>query len=110
MKSSRSWNSGSIKVTVLQMKRFKERVHRKDLPKPFVIMGFGFRSLLITDITCCLAEKVASVIGCIVISMENYRTGVRNGNDLELIDFCLLIQNLEINLLKNPTTKDVVML
>lgn len=42
-----------------------------------------------------LAEKVASVIGCIVISMENYRTGVDDGNDLELIDFDLLIQNLE---------------
>ncbi|CAA3020728.1 uncharacterized protein LOC111399081 isoform X2 [Olea europaea subsp. europaea] len=42
-----------------------------------------------------LAEKVESVIGCIVISMENYRTGVDDGNDLELIDFDLLIQNLE---------------
>ncbi|KAL2524935.1 P-loop containing nucleoside triphosphate hydrolase superfamily protein [Abeliophyllum distichum] len=42
-----------------------------------------------------LAEKVASVIGCIVISMEIYRTGVDDGNDLELIDFDILIQNLE---------------
>ncbi|KAF4402587.1 hypothetical protein G4B88_012372 [Cannabis sativa] len=42
-----------------------------------------------------LAEKVASVIGCTVISMENYRTGVDEGNDLGLLDFKTLVQNLE---------------
>ncbi|XP_057765621.1 uncharacterized protein LOC130986280 isoform X1 [Salvia miltiorrhiza] len=42
-----------------------------------------------------LAEKVASVIGCTVISMENYRTGVDDTNDLDSIDFELLVQNLE---------------
>ncbi|KAL3336881.1 hypothetical protein AABB24_029524 [Solanum stoloniferum] len=42
-----------------------------------------------------LAEKVASVLGCIVVSMENYRTGVDDGNDMELIDFDLLVNNLE---------------
>ncbi|XP_042022141.1 uncharacterized protein LOC121769408 isoform X1 [Salvia splendens] len=42
-----------------------------------------------------LAEKVASVIGCTVISMENYRTGVDDGNDLDSIDFELLVRNLE---------------
>ncbi|KAK4400036.1 Inorganic pyrophosphatase TTM2 [Sesamum angolense] len=42
-----------------------------------------------------LAEKVASVIGCTVISMENYRTGVDDGHDLDSIYFDLLVQNLE---------------
>ncbi|KAF7849980.1 hypothetical protein BT93_L0052 [Corymbia citriodora subsp. variegata] len=42
-----------------------------------------------------LAEKVASVIGCTVISMENYRIGVDEGNDLDSIDFDALVQNLE---------------
>ncbi|CAH9062052.1 unnamed protein product [Cuscuta epithymum] len=42
-----------------------------------------------------LAEKVASVIGCVVISMENYSTGIDEGNELDLIDFDLLVQNLE---------------
>lgn len=42
-----------------------------------------------------LTEKVASVIGCTVISMENYRTVVDDGNDLDFIDFDLLVQNLE---------------
>ncbi|KAI4386492.1 hypothetical protein MLD38_004422 [Melastoma candidum] len=42
-----------------------------------------------------LAEKVASVIGCTVISMENYRVGVEEGNDLDAIDFDALVQNLE---------------
>ncbi|XP_022157412.1 uncharacterized protein LOC111024113 isoform X6 [Momordica charantia] len=42
-----------------------------------------------------LAEKVASVIGCNVISMENYRDGVDEGNDLDSIDVDLLAQNLE---------------
>ncbi|KAJ4841292.1 hypothetical protein Tsubulata_030569 [Turnera subulata] len=42
-----------------------------------------------------LAEKVASVIGCVVISMENYRVGVDEGNILDSIDFDALVQNLE---------------
>ncbi|KAE8022856.1 hypothetical protein FH972_008619 [Carpinus fangiana] len=42
-----------------------------------------------------LAEKVASVIGCTVVSMENYRVGVDEGNDLDSIDFDTLVQNLE---------------
>ncbi|XP_073146160.1 uncharacterized protein [Henckelia pumila] len=42
-----------------------------------------------------LAEKVESVIGCAVISMENYRTGIDDGNDLDSIDFDLLVKNLE---------------
>lgn len=42
-----------------------------------------------------LAERVASVIGCTVVSMENYRVGVDDGNDLESIDFDTLVQNLE---------------
>ncbi|XP_059317370.1 uncharacterized protein LOC132067955 isoform X4 [Lycium ferocissimum] len=43
-----------------------------------------------------LADKVASVIGCIVVSMDNYRTGVDDGNDMDLIDFDLLVNNLEV--------------
>lgn len=42
-----------------------------------------------------LAEKVALVIGCSIISMENYRTGNDDGNDLDSTDFDLLVQNLE---------------
>ncbi|KAH7570983.1 hypothetical protein JRO89_XS05G0233800 [Xanthoceras sorbifolium] len=42
-----------------------------------------------------LAEKVASVIGCTVISMENYRDGIDEGNDLNSIDFDALVRNLE---------------
>ncbi|XP_024019377.1 uncharacterized protein LOC21405714 isoform X2 [Morus notabilis] len=42
-----------------------------------------------------LAEKVASVIGCVVVSMENYRNGVDEGNDLDSIDFETLVRNLE---------------
>lgn len=38
------------------------------------------------------------MIGCTVISMENYRTGVDDGNDLDFIDFDLLVQNLEVHL------------
>ncbi|KAG6757669.1 hypothetical protein POTOM_037990 [Populus tomentosa] len=42
-----------------------------------------------------LAEKVASVIGCVIISMENYRMGFDDGSDLDSIDFDALIENLE---------------
>ncbi|XVE74702.1 hypothetical protein DITRI_Ditri12bG0038500 [Diplodiscus trichospermus] len=50
-----------------------------------------------------LAEKVSSVIGCTVIPMENYRDGVDDGNDLDLIDFDALIRNLE-DLMKGEDT------
>ncbi|KAK1287169.1 hypothetical protein QJS10_CPB19g01823 [Acorus calamus] len=43
-----------------------------------------------------LAEKVASVLGCTIVSMENYRDGVDDGNDLESIDFASLVHNLEV--------------
>lgn len=43
-----------------------------------------------------LAEKVASVIGCSIISMENYGTGNEDGNDLNSTDFDLLVQNLKV--------------
>lgn len=43
-----------------------------------------------------LAEKVASVIGCTVVSMENYRDGVDEANDLDSIDFDTLVRNLEV--------------
>lgn len=46
-----------------------------------------------------LAEKVASVIGCTVISMENYCDGVDEGNGLDSIDFDTLIKNLEVCIL-----------
>ncbi|CAI0396996.1 unnamed protein product, partial [Linum tenue] len=42
-----------------------------------------------------LAEKVASVIGCIVVSMENYRNGVDDANGVDAIDFDALVHNLE---------------
>ncbi|PKA64603.1 Uridine kinase-like protein 3 [Apostasia shenzhenica] len=42
-----------------------------------------------------LAEKVSSLLGCLVISMENYRNGVDDGNDLDSIDFSTLVQNLQ---------------
>ncbi|XP_042502596.1 uncharacterized protein LOC122079891 isoform X1 [Macadamia integrifolia] len=50
-----------------------------------------------------LSEKVASVIGCSVISMENYRDGVDDGNDLDSIDFNTLVRNLE-DLMKGKDT------
>ncbi|AEC05457.1 P-loop containing nucleoside triphosphate hydrolases superfamily protein [Arabidopsis thaliana] len=42
-----------------------------------------------------LAEKVASVIGCTVIAMEDYRDSLDDGNELETLDFDALVQNLE---------------
>lgn len=39
---------------------------------------------------------MASVIGCTVISMENYCDGVDEGNVLDSIDFVTLIKNLEV--------------
>ncbi|KAG6472389.1 hypothetical protein ZIOFF_069851 [Zingiber officinale] len=46
-----------------------------------------------------LAEKVESVLGCLVISMENYRNGNDDGNDLDSIDFDTLVGNLQVFLL-----------
>ncbi|KAL9254938.1 Uridine-cytidine kinase C-like protein [Drosera capensis] len=43
-----------------------------------------------------LAEKVASVIGCTVISMENYRCGVEDSSGPDSIDFDALVGNLEV--------------
>jgi hypothetical protein len=48
-----------------------------------------------------LAEKVASVLGCVVIvSMENYRTGAGadEGSDIDSIDFDALASNLQVPL------------
>lgn len=65
------------------------------------LYSVGFKSNCSNS--CCksngprsLAEKVASVIGCTVVSMENYRVGVDEGNDLDTIDFDTLVQNLEV--------------
>uniref|UniRef100_A0A0E0P6R1 CYTH domain-containing protein n=1 Tax=Oryza rufipogon TaxID=4529 RepID=A0A0E0P6R1_ORYRU len=46
-----------------------------------------------------LAEKVASVLGCVVIvSMEDYRTvaGADDGSDVDAIDFDALARNLQV--------------
>lgn len=37
-----------------------------------------------------------SVLGCVVISMENYRNGTDDGNDLDSIDFDTLVRNLQV--------------
>ncbi|CAG7895010.1 unnamed protein product [Brassica rapa] len=50
-----------------------------------------------------LAEKVASVIGCPVIAMEDYRDSVDDGNELETLDFDALVLNLE-DLIKGKDT------
>ncbi|KQJ82026.1 hypothetical protein BRADI_5g05077v3 [Brachypodium distachyon] len=53
-----------------------------------------------------LAEKVASVLGCVVIvSMENYRTGAGadEGSDIDTIDFDALACNLQ-DLVKGKDT------
>ncbi|EFH51331.1 hypothetical protein ARALYDRAFT_322489 [Arabidopsis lyrata subsp. lyrata] len=50
-----------------------------------------------------LAEKVASVIGCTVIAMEDYRDSLDDGNELETLDFDALVQNLE-DLIKGKDT------
>ena len=58
----------------------------------FVHLGLVVRSL---------AEKVASVLGCVVIvSMENYRTGAGadEGSDIDSIDFDALASNLQVRL------------
>ncbi|XP_020111084.1 uridine-cytidine kinase C-like [Ananas comosus] len=51
-----------------------------------------------------LSEKVASVLGCVVISMEDYRTGVDDANDvIDSIDFDALVRNLQ-DLVKGKDT------
>ncbi|KAJ1700022.1 hypothetical protein LUZ63_008534 [Rhynchospora breviuscula] len=51
-----------------------------------------------------LAEKVASVLGCVVmISMENYRTGPDDGNDIDSIDFNSLTKDIQ-DLVKGKST------
>lgn len=51
-----------------------------------------------------LAEKVASVLGCVVIvSMEDYRTGADSDNDVVAIDFDALARNLQ-DLVKGKDT------
>ncbi|KAK9705274.1 hypothetical protein RND81_07G044300 [Saponaria officinalis] len=54
-----------------------------------------------------LAEKVTSVIGCTVISMENYRSGVEESNVLDSIDFEALVRNLEDIMKGEDTTVPV---
>lgn len=61
-----------------------------DLMFLFLFLCLGERSL---------AEKVASVIGCTVIAMEDYRDSIDDGNELETLDFDALVQNLEVNVL-----------
>nr|CAD1824798.1 unnamed protein product [Ananas comosus var. bracteatus] len=52
-----------------------------------------------------LSEKVASVLGCVVISMEDYRTGVDDANDvIDSIDFDALVRNLQQDLVKGKDT------
>ncbi|XP_078165642.1 P-loop containing nucleoside triphosphate hydrolases superfamily protein isoform X1 [Carex rostrata] len=51
-----------------------------------------------------LAEKVASVLGCVVmISMENYRIGSDDGNDIGTIDFNSLAKDIQ-DLVKGKST------
>ncbi|KAI4381472.1 hypothetical protein MLD38_007541 [Melastoma candidum] len=73
----------------LLVKSIQELREKKESP---VTVGIGGPS---GSGKTSLAEKVASVIGCTVISMENYRVGVEEGNDLDAIDFDALVQNLE---------------
>ncbi|KAF2563685.1 hypothetical protein F2Q70_00018105 [Brassica cretica] len=63
-------------------------------------------SIYFTGVLCyayALAEKVASVIGCPVIAMEDYRDSMDDGNELETLDFDALVQNLE-DLIKGKDT------
>ena len=41
---------------------------------------------------------MGSVLGCTIISMENYRNGVDEAHDSDSIDFETLIQNLDASL------------
>ncbi|XP_021896156.1 uncharacterized protein LOC110813374 isoform X3 [Carica papaya] len=73
----------------LLVKSIQELREKKD---GIVIIGIGGPS---GSGKTSLAEKVASVIGCTVISMENYRAGIDESNDLDSLDFDALVQNLE---------------
>ncbi|KAL8549632.1 hypothetical protein ACS0TY_008468 [Phlomoides rotata] len=73
----------------LLVKSIQELRSKKD---SVVIIGIGGP---IGSGKSSLTEKVASVIRCTVISMENYRTGVDDSHALDSIDFDLLMQNLE---------------
>ncbi|MCL7031676.1 hypothetical protein MKW94_026064 [Papaver nudicaule] len=73
----------------LLVKSIQELREKKD---GIVIVGIGGPS---GSGKTSLAEKVASVIGCARISMENYRKGADEVNDLHSIDFNALVRNLE---------------
>lgn len=69
-----------------------------DIPTAFGItipaLPFSFFEFFIS---LSLAEKVASVLGCVVmISMENYRTGSDDGNDIDSIDFDSLSKDIQV--------------
>ncbi|KAI3915009.1 hypothetical protein MKW98_020556 [Papaver atlanticum] len=73
----------------LLVKSIQELREKKD---GMVIVGIGGPS---GSGKTSLAEKVASVIGCARVSMENYRKGADEVNDLNSIDFDALVRNLE---------------
>ncbi|KAI3910433.1 hypothetical protein MKX01_034827 [Papaver californicum] len=73
----------------LLVKSIQELREKKD---GLVIVGIGGPS---GSGKTSLAEKVASVIGCARVSMENYRKGADEVNDLNSIDFDALVRNLE---------------
>ncbi|XP_026386842.1 uncharacterized protein LOC113282118 isoform X1 [Papaver somniferum] len=73
----------------LLVKSIQELREKKD---GTVIVGIGGPS---GSGKTSLAEKVASVIGCARVSMENYRKGADEVNDLNSIDFDALVRNLE---------------
>lgn len=81
----------------LLVKAIQELREKKD---GFVMVGIGGPS---GSGKTSLAEKVVSVLGCVVISMENYRVGGDEGNDLDSIDFDSLVHNLE-DLMKGKDT------
>lgn len=59
--------------------------------------SFTFFFFFILFISLSLAEKVASVLGCVVmISMENYRIGSDDGNDIGTIDFNSLAKDIQV--------------
>ncbi|KAJ3679486.1 hypothetical protein LUZ60_017497 [Juncus effusus] len=83
----------------LLIKAIQELRERKD--GQIVAVGIGGPS---GSGKSSLAEKVASVLGCVVIlSMEDYRTGSDDGNDIDSIDFGSLINNIQ-DLVKGKST------
>ena len=62
-----------------------------------IIISFDLWLTIDASLNGSLAEKVASVLGCVIISMDNYRTGVDDGNDLNSIDFEALVKNLQVS-------------